>query len=163
VAWVDPLGLQAAPAKCKTAKGGRFATADGAAKAAMMRYNDKSIRDNVEYGGLVYKTPDGKYDFTKATRGEKDTVNPWGPTAKSIPKCAQEVGYWHTHGDHSDQYGNRTTRAKDYYGSNNFSPEDKDAAKAGMQHDHPDYRGYVGTPSDGYKGYNPKANQTYRL
>ncbi|WP_426389182.1 RHS repeat-associated core domain-containing protein [Variovorax sp. R-27] len=163
VAWVDPLGLQAAPVKCKTAKGGRFATADGAAKAAMMRYNDKSIRDNVEYGGLVYKTPDGKYDFTKATRGEKDTVNPWGPTAKSIPKCAQEVGYWHTHGDHSDQYGNRTTRAKDYYGSNNFSPEDKDAAKAGMQHDHPDYRGYVGTPSDGYKGYNPKANQTYRL
>ncbi len=82
-------------------QGGRFATADGAAKAAMMRYNDKSIRDNVEYGGLVYKTPDGKYDFTKATRGEKDTVNPWGPTAKSIPKCAQEVGYWHTHGDHS--------------------------------------------------------------
>ena len=162
VAWVDPLGLQAAPA-CKKPKGGRFATADGAAKAAMMRYNDKSIRDNVEYGGLVYKTPDGKYDYTKATRGEKDTVNPWSPLSPSMPRCAQEVGYWHTHGDHSDRDGNRTTRAKDYYGSNNFSPEDKAAAKQGMEHDHPDYRGYLGTPSDGYKGYNPKANQTYRL
>ena len=128
-----------------------------------MTDNDKSIRDNVEYGGLVYRTPDGKYDYTKATRGEKDTVNPWGPLSPSIPKCAQEMGYWHTHGDHSDRNGNRTTRANDYYGSNDFSPEDKTAAKTGMKHDHPDYRGYLGTPSDGYKGYNPKTNQTYRL
>jgi RHS repeat-associated protein len=161
--WVDPLGLQGQPAVCKTPKGGRFATADGAAKAAMLRYNDKSIRDNLEYGGLVYKTPDGKYDFTKATRGEGDSVDPWGPTARQIPRCAQEVGYWHTHGDHTDSRGNRTTRGRDYYDSNNFSPEDKNAAKAGMQHDHPDYRGYVGTPSDGLKGYNPKLDQTYRL
>jgi hypothetical protein len=162
VAWVDPLGLQAAPA-CKKPKSGRFATSDGAAKAAVMRYNDKSIRDNVEYGGLVYRTPDGKYDYTKATRGEKDTVNPWDPSSPSIPKCAQEVAYWHTHGDHSDRNGNRTTRAKDYYASNDFSPEDKTAAKTGMKHDDPDYRAYLGTPSDGYKGYSPQTNQTYRL
>ena len=162
VAWIDPLGLQAAPA-CRKPKSGRFATADGAAKAAVMRYNDKSIRDNVEYGGLVYRTPDGKYDYTKATRGEKDTVNPWDPASPSIPKCAQEVAYWHTHGDHSDQNGNRTTRAKDYYASNDFSPEDKAAARTGMKHDDPDYRAYLGTPSDGYKGYSPQTNQTYRL
>ncbi|WP_175900753.1 RHS repeat-associated core domain-containing protein [Burkholderia cepacia] len=59
--WVDPLGL-----RCKK---GRFATSDGAAKAVLTRANPKSIRDNLEYGGLIYKMPGGGYGFTKALEG----------------------------------------------------------------------------------------------
>ena len=59
--WVDPLGL--------CCKKGRFATSDGAAKAVLTRANPKSIRDNLDYGGLIYKMPGGGYDFTKALEG----------------------------------------------------------------------------------------------
>ncbi|EKS9795786.1 MULTISPECIES: RHS repeat-associated core domain-containing protein [Burkholderia] len=155
--WIDPLGTT-----CKKFRSGRFATPDGAAKAALLRYNDKSIRDNLEYGGLIYRTPDGRFDYTKAIRGEGDVVNPWDPRAPQPPNCAQEVGYWHTHGDHTDRRGNRTTRSRDSYNSNEFSKQDKDVAAMGLGDD-PDYRGYLGTPSDGHKGYHAATKTVYSL
>lgn len=127
----------------------------------------KSIRDNLEYGGLIYQTPDGKYDYTKAIKGTKDDVDPWEDRAPKIPRCARESGYWRTHGDHSDKYGNRTTKSKDYYDSNNFSDRadgsgDLPAARQGLSI-HPDYRAYVGTPSAGYKGFRAATNHVYKL
>jgi RHS repeat-associated protein len=165
--WVDPLGLKATARISSQSKGGRFSSADAAARAALLRYNDKSIRDNLEYGGLIYQTPNGKFDYTKAIRGTKDGVDPWDDRAPKIPKCAIEAGYWHTHGDHSDKDGNRTTKSNDYYDSNKFSDEadgsgDLPAARQGLSI-HPDYRAYVGTPSAGYKGFRAATNSIYEL
>jgi RHS repeat-associated protein len=166
-AWVDPLGLKAKTGSCSQSQRGRFSSADGAARAALLRYNDKSIRDNLEYGGLIYQTPNGKFDYTKAIRGGKDGVDPWDEKAPKVPKCAREAGYWHTHGDHSDKRGNRTTKSKDYYDSNNFSDSangsgDLPAARQGLSI-HPDYRAYVGTPSAGHKGFSAATNEVYNI
>ncbi|MDQ4627952.1 RHS repeat-associated core domain-containing protein [Janthinobacterium lividum] len=156
--WIDPLGLQK---KCNTCCiGGRFSSADGAARAALTRYNPKSIRDNLEYGGLIYKGKNGKYDFTKATRGDLDGVDPW--SGKKISKNCEETGYWHTHGNYSKRDGTPTTKENDYFNSNDFSPADKNAAKLSGQ-GKTEYRGYVGTPSGVFKGYNSKSGITYTL
>lgn len=160
VQWVDPRGLT--PIKCNQTKSGRFRSADAAAKAALLRYNDKSIRDNREYGGLIYKTPNGGYDFTKASKGSTDGVDPWEFGEGRIPKCAEEVGYWHTHGNYSDDNGNPTTKDKDAYDSNNFSPQDRKVAKM-MGQGKTEYKGYVGTPSGAFKGYDGKSGKTYGL
>ena len=156
--WIDPLGLQK---KCGTCCfGGRFSSADSAARAALIRYNSKSIRDNLEYGGLIYKGKNGKYDFTKATRGDLDGVDPW--SGKKIAKNCEETGYWHTHGNYSRRDGTPTTKENDYFNSNDFSPDDKNAAKISGQ-GKTEYRGYVGTPSGVFKGYNSKNGITYNL
>jgi RHS repeat-associated protein len=160
VQWVDPLGLK--PNQCTQQKSGRFSSADAAAKAALLRYNGKSIRDSREYGGLIYKTPNGRYDFTKASKGDMDGVNPWEFGEGRIPKCAQEGGYWHTHGSYSDRNGIPTTKDKDAFNSDNFSQQDRDVANM-MGQGKTEYKGYVGTPSGAFKGYNGKTGKTYAL
>jgi len=106
--WIDPLGLQK---KCGTCcLGGRFSSADSAARAALIRYNSKSIRDNLEYGGLIYKGKNGKYDFTKATRGDLDGVDPW--SGKKLPRTVKKTGYWHTHGNYSRKRWNTNNKKK---------------------------------------------------
>jgi len=156
--WIDPLGLRK---RCDTCcVDGRFSSADGAARAALNRYNKKSIRDNLEYGGLIYKGKNGKYDFTKATRGTIAGVNPW--SGKKIPKNCEETGYWHTHGNYSTEDGTVTSIQNDYFNSNNFSSSDIDAAnKKGKLKK--EYRGYLGTPSGAFKGYNSKSDYTYYI
>jgi len=160
VQWVDPLGLKSN--KCTQPKSGRFSSADAAAKAALLRYNDKSIRDNREYGGLIYKTPNGRYDFTRASKGDMDGVNPWEFGEGRIPKCAEEAGYWHTHGSYSDRNGNPTTKNKDAFNSDNFSQRDRDVGDM-MGQGKAEYKGYVGTPSGAFKGYDGKTGKTYGL
>jgi uncharacterized protein RhaS with RHS repeats len=166
VAWVDPLGLQAGPATCKIPKSGRFATADGAAKAALVNANPKSIRDNLEYGGLIYKTPNGRYDFTKPTRGTDQGVNPWSAQG-AVPKCAQVVGDYHTHGDYSlaGQGGKaiRTSNPKqDSFNSDNFSGGDYTGISSDAR-GKPEYKGYLGTPSGVFKVFDPKTRTTGNL
>ena len=154
---VDPMGLAAC------GKRGQFATSDAAAKAALTRYNKKSIRDNREYGGLIYKTKDGRYGYTKATRGGVDGVNPW--QGKQIPKGTDEAGYWHTHGNYSKMKNGKlvpTTKANDIYDSNNFSPQDIRVANSQLS-GRSEYRGYVGTPSGNFKGYNALTGTEYPL
>ncbi|MGK5077794.1 RHS repeat-associated core domain-containing protein [Janthinobacterium sp. HLX7-2] len=156
--WIDPLGLQK---KCGTCcLGGRFSSADSAARAALTRYNPKSIRDNLEYGGLIYKGRNGKYDFTKAMRGDTDGVNPWN--GKGVAKNCEERGYWHTHGNYSKKDGTPTIKENDYFNSNVFSPADKNIAKSSGQ-GKVEYRGYVGTPSGEFKGYDSKTGITYKI
>lgn len=158
VTWIDPLGLTK---KCDTCcVNGRFSSADDAARAVLNRYNKKSIRDNLEYGGLIYKGKDGKYDFTKATRGTLAGVNPWN--AKKIPKNCEEIGYWHTHGNYSTKDGTATTIQNDHFNSNDFSNTDINAANnEGILKK--EYRAYVGTPSGAFKGYNSKTGFVYYI
>ena len=129
---------------------GRFSTADAAAMAAMQRYNDKSVRNSVEYGGLIYKMLDGRFDFTPAVRGGSHNVKPW-EAARMIPKGATEVGYYHTH----PGVGGHMT-------SELFSPNDIAAARErswpGM-----DYRAYLATPSGKYLVYEVDTHETVAL
>jgi len=131
-----------------------FDTPDAAAEAALWRYNSDSIRDNLEYAGLIYKTADGKYGFTEAAIGTLDKSYPW-TTEDAIPEGATEVGFYHTHGDYSREDGTRTTKDNDYFGSDKFSYGDFigfDRESKGKT----EYHMYLGTPSGVFLAYDPQ-------
>ena len=89
-------------------------------------------------------------------------MDPWDFGEAHVPKCAQEVGYWHTHGNYSDDFGNPTTKDKDSFKSNHFSPKDREVADM-MGQGKVEYKGYVGTPSGAFKGYDGKTRKTYGI
>ena len=127
--------------------------------------NPKSIKDNLEYGGLVYQNPDGSYDYTAPLPGTADGFDP-ALAAPFVPKGDVVVGDYHTHGDYSfrDTTGviTRTTASKDTFNSDNFSPSDSKWIK----HDaggNSAYRGYLGTPSGVFKVYDPVGNDYYEI
>jgi hypothetical protein len=133
-----------------------YASADEAAKAALKEANPTSISENTEFGGLIYKNPDGTFGYTTPAKGsptgfDLSTVNP--------PKGSSVVGDYHTHGDYSvvDANGNAVRTpdpSKDMFGSDNFSTADI----AGITSDAkstPGYTGYLGTPSGDFKRFTP--------
>jgi RHS repeat-associated protein len=159
VGWVDPLGLKATQGGCK---GGRFSSADSAARAALTSANPKSIRDNLEYGGLIYKTSNRRYDFTKPVRGTDAGVQPYDALGK-VPGCAKVVGDYHTHGDYSvvgdDGRAIRTSDPqRDNYRSDSFSGQDFTGIRADAV-GKSEYTGYLGTPSGKFRSYNPKTRK----
>ncbi len=136
---------------------GPFATADEAARAALNRANPASIRDNKEYGGLIYRGADGKYYYTGPLRGSDQGVTPANAPA---PAGTTVVGDYHTHGDYStaDPVTGAAVRtsdpANDDFNSDNFSTTDKTGIAtdgAGT----PGYAGYLGTPSGTFRRYDP--------
>ncbi|MFL0151932.1 DUF4329 domain-containing protein [Tenacibaculum maritimum] len=125
--WVDPFGL-----KSKTY--GKYDSKDKAAKAVLKNANRRSIKKNKEFGGFIYKK-DGKYHATRPTEGSATGYMPKSSLHK-VPKDAEIVGDYHTHG--AEMPG---------YDSNNFSPADKrihSMAPSG-------HTSYLGTPSEGFK------------
>ena len=135
-----------------------------AARAALNQANPVSIRENTEYGGLIYRNPDGTYGHTAPSKG---TGTGFNPSAVSIPPGTTLVGDYHTHGDYStaDASGNpvRTSDpARDDYNSDGFSAADL----RGIGNDgrgNPDYRGYLGTPSGTFLQHDPHSGTTSRL
>ncbi|MDQ3132146.1 MAG: DUF4329 domain-containing protein [Acidobacteriota bacterium] len=134
-----------------------FATQDEAAKAALTTANPHSIKDNLEYAGLIYKDSSGKFFYTGPIKGTDQGANPGNAPA---PSGATVVGDYHTHGDYSTQ--DPTTKAavrtsdptKDQFNSNNFSATDKTGiASDGAST--PGYKGYLGTPSGTFRSYDP--------
>ena len=55
----------------------------GAAFDVLNRINPKSVAQNLEYGGYVYRNPDGSYSSTKPVKGT--------PTSVLIPPISQIV------------------------------------------------------------------------
>jgi hypothetical protein len=132
---------------------GPFETEDDAAKAALTIANPQSIRDNLEYSGLIYKGTDGKYYFTGPVKGTDQGANPLKDAP--APPGTQVVADYHTHGDYSTIDPNTGTAvrtndpSKDQFNSDNFSTQDKrDNQKQG-------YPGYLGTPSGSFRKYDP--------
>lgn len=83
-----------------------------------------------------------------------------------IPKDTIEVGYWHTHGEYSIERNGVIIRTadptRDDFNSDYFS--DVDLEVADYQADGKDeYKGYVGTPSGQFKGYDAKIKKQYLL
>lgn len=148
-------------AKGAPPKGGNpgpvFDTQDEAARAALEAANPQSIKDNLEYGGMIYKDKNGKYGYTGPAKGTDAGFN---PTDAPIPPGTTAAGDYHTHGDYStiDPVTKKAVRTsdptKDDYNSDNFSQTDKN----GITNDakgNPGYKGYLGTPSGKFKQFDP--------
>ncbi|TRW17642.1 DUF4329 domain-containing protein [Glacieibacterium frigidum] len=136
-----------------------FPNVDAAARAALTEANPQSIRENLEFGGLVYKSPDGTYGYTAPARG---TSTGFDPTSVTIPSGTTLVGDFHTHADYSivDASGNvvRTSDpARDDFNSDQFSTTDLRGIAADAA-GKPEYRGYLGTPSGNFRVFDPAAN-----
>jgi len=146
----------------------------GAAKAALQVINLQSIRENREYGGLIYQNKkDGKYYASIAIPGNAAEARPFD---SPIPDDARIVGDYHTHGDYSvrgtDGKPVRTENPNDdFYNSENFSDviDITNSKRVGdianitinaRNLNEPSYRGYLGTPSGNFKEYNPYTGQT---
>jgi Domain of unknown function (DUF4329) len=142
---------------CTAGINGPFATADEAAIAALKNANPKSIKDNLEYSGLVYKDKDGKYYYTGPAKGTDQGADPFRDAP--APPGSVVAGDYHTHGDYSTADPNtgaaiRTSDpAKDDFDSDNFSTQDKRGIAAGGS------PGYLGTPSGTFRKYDPATGQ----
>ena len=77
-----------------------FNVQDRKAVEALLEANPLSIRDNLEYGGYIYKNPDGTYGYTDPLAGTDQGFNP-SSAAHLVPGRAKIVGDYHTHGDYS--------------------------------------------------------------
>ncbi len=136
-----------------TPSNGPFDTIDAAGRAALDASNANSIKDNVEYSGLIYEGKDGKFYFTGPVKGTDQGANPY--TDAPAPTGTKVVGDYHTHGDYStaDPKTGAAVRtsdpSKDDFNSDNFSNQDKLSNAA------TNTIGYLGTPSGTYRRYDP--------
>jgi RHS repeat-associated protein len=145
------------PLECASAQ-------DQTAAEALSVANPKSIKDNLEYGGYIYRTEDGTYGYTSPLAGTETGFSP-SSAAGLVPEGAVIVGDYHTHGDYSivDSNG-RIVRTgdptRDHFNSDNFSTGDYRGIKADAGGNRA-YRGYLGTPSGVFKAYDPVGNREY--
>ena len=148
--FVDPDGRN---------PGDPFKTLALAAKDAINFVNPKSIKENVEYGGILYKGTDGNYRSTQpTTEGSGNGIS----TAATIPSDAKFVGDFHTHGDYSKTVNGEVVRtsnkATDTFDSDNFSSNDL-VTIAATAEGKTEYKGYLGTPSGEVREYDPKTKE----
>jgi len=138
----DPTGL---------VPGDPFATPEEAARDALDSANPKSIAENKEYGGVIYKNGDSYYASLPVS-GKGDAVQ----VASATVAKSDEKGAYHTHGDYSkpDSSGNpkRTEKKYDKYNSDHFSRQDKENIK-NLSEGRVGYKGYLGTPGGAYLKY----------
>ena len=123
---IDQLGLD---------PGWVFPTMDAAGRDAIYYYNPQSIKEATEYGGYIFKNPDGTYSYGEARKGTNDEVYlPWWQHLKG-----DVCGDYHTHGANDDP---------------NIDPEefsDEDKSRFFWDKD----PSYLGTPSGHIKLYDP--------
>jgi hypothetical protein len=126
---VDPWGL---------APGDPYASPDAAAVAALNDINPTSIRENVEYGGLIKKILEGpnKGQFTY-TEPRTDKQRDWVEIPERCPK--DDAGAYHTHSGPVE--GDKSSEV--------FSEPDMDLA------DHAGTPFYLGTPEGRFGKYTP--------
>lgn len=136
-----------------------------AARAALRRANPKSIRECIEYGGLIYRASDGRYGFSGPVPG---TSTSFEPSAAPIPPGTELVGDYHTHGAYCrfDRDSRQPVRTddplQDDYNSDEFSDTDIDGITA-IAERIDGYRGYLGTPSGLFYEYDPDTEEVSLL
>lgn len=125
---------------------------DAAARAVLDRANPRSMADNVEYGGFVFRDRMG-YFATHPGAGTSTNVS----TGMSyLPSRQTLVGDYHTHGAYS-RIGPggehvRASPSQDSFYSDQFSPGDK-ISNLKTSIEHPGFVGYLGTPSGNFRKY----------
>jgi RHS repeat-associated protein len=86
VIYSDLLGL---------APGDSYRTANQAAVAAIMDIYPKTAASGNEWGGRVYRTPDGKYSYTPPAEGNRKDIG--HVPSLSCPNGGTNVRMYHTH------------------------------------------------------------------
>ncbi len=148
--YVDPDGREA---------GQPFPTVRAAAHDAVVSINPKSISENKEYVGMIYKNPaDGKFYATEPLQGSGTTGKPSLP-----PNGLGSEARYHTHGNYSvkgkDGQPVATGDAKsDAYNSDHPSSTDKSSGQA-FQKMYAPWKEYLGTPSGTVIEYHPATGQ----
>jgi len=155
----DPLGLK---------PGDPFDGPEEAARDAHNFINPTSIKQNAEYGSVIYKVGDNFYASPTFTNGAQTHVTLGTAADKSrIPKevrsHASRVGDYHSHGDYSKIVINpkdgssKIERASKSENPESDHPSEGDYNRAGaILKEFPNYRLFLGTPSKELKKYNSK-------
>jgi RHS repeat-associated protein len=155
----DPLGL---------APGDPFGSPEAAARDVHSFINPTSIKQNAEYGSVIYQVGDKFYASPTFTNGAQTRVTLGTEVDKSrIPEAvrsdATRTGDYHSHGDYSKNLINpkdgtsKIVRATKSENPESDHPSPGDKQRAGIiQQKLPNYRLFLGTPSKELKEYDSK-------
>ncbi len=117
----------------------RSQSQDDAAFNVLNGINPRSVRENREYGGWIYRSQDNSYSSTSPVGGDNDSVLLPNP-ASVIPQGSKLTASYHTHAAFDPRYDNE-----------NFSPQDLNGDnRLGID-------GYLATPG-GYFKYHRGSN-----
>ena len=109
-----------------------------AAFRVLNQINPVSVRESREFGGYVYRNPNGSYGYTNPKRGQYKSIN-LGDVR--IPNGTRRTASYHTHGNDDPQYVNEE-----------FSPTDiRSNRLSGID-------GYLGTPAGKMKFFDLETN-----
>lgn len=112
----------------------RFATQNAAAQDVLNKINPKSVQQNVEYGGWVYRNSDASFSATEPKKGTVDSVAIGSP--ESVPNGRATASY-HTHGAFDPRYDSENFSTVDIAMNNNWRTD-----------------GYLATPAGYFKYHN---------
>lgn len=89
----------------------RFSTQLDAAFDRLQEVNPRSVRENREYGGSIYRHGDGTYSSTKPIKGTNDSVafNP----ITIVPRGTTATAYYHTHAAYDPRYASEVFSRQD--------------------------------------------------
>ncbi len=121
---------------------GEYSSANQAGTVAVAAIDPGSIATNTEFGGNIYRLPNGNYSFTLPIPGGPDSVD----IPPNIPGSTVAAGDYHTHGAYDPNYYNEIFSSADISGNN------------GSQ-----LPGYLGTPAGRVEVYNPSQAGQYPL
>lgn len=133
---------------------GTYATQDEAARAVSSSINQQSIQEDTEYGGMIYRTQDGRYGYTGPIKGTIDGVDPGGPDA--VPEGTTAIAFWHTHGGPNPDYDSENF-------SNVVDPITNERNGDIPYADYYGIDGYVATPGGKFKSYSHQTRQVTDL
>jgi uncharacterized Zn-binding protein involved in type VI secretion len=135
----DPISLGCANVFIGDGANRSFATAEEAALAAMREANPRTTADGAEYGGWVYRNPDGTYTYDPPTRGQPVSVT-------NMPSAPSNAAVWyHTHPQVAGYDGENFSGARG----------DKGYSRATGR------PGYVATPTGRTMRYDPAADPAH--
>lgn len=164
-AYVASIAPQPQQAKENNSTG--YSTANEAAKAALEFINPKSIKENREYAGYIYRDKHGRYHYTGPAHG---TDQESSPSDARAPKNSTIVGNYHTHGNYSllGPDGRAVATGdphRDDFNSDHFSrgAQGDTGEIADMAKTHPGFLGYLGTPSGKFLIYDPATGKEREL
>lgn len=124
---------------------GGFEAQHNAGRNVLNSINPTSVRQNREFGGWVYRSPDGSFAATTPVRGQQASVDIGDPRT-SVPAGTVATASYHTHGGPDPRFDNE-----------NFSPQDIAVDNAqGVD-------GYLGTPAGSLQFHDRRAGTITRI
>jgi len=128
----------------------RFKTQNAAGRNVLNGINPKSVRENREYGGWVYRRSDSSFSTTEPVPGQRASVNLGNPET-SVPSGTRATASYHTHG------GPNIPGSPIVYLTEQFSPQDLQSDRLlGVD-------GYLGTPGGKLLFHNFRTNAVIQL